>query len=115
MKALIKQYVSVDPCIKEGDDIIFKYDYDGASLIFPLEDTLANFGNDKKLIRENNIRMDYYRKNYLSNKKDTYHLNNKIVKGKFSSFSRINYGVPIIEIDTDLHKMRDDKIDEILS
>jgi hypothetical protein len=45
MKAIIKQEIEISPDIKEGDKVIFKYNYEKSSLIFPLEFNIMKIGN----------------------------------------------------------------------
>ena len=113
MKALIKQDIGNNVNLVEDDEVRFIYLYNSSSLIFPIEDSLIGFENNKELVKQQNERMSFYRKNFISNKRDILFLDKQLVKGKFKSFSRID-GCPIIEIDTSLIQLRDDKIDEIL-
>lgn len=113
MKALLKINIDLPEDLKDGDPLKFEYDFDKASLIFPIEDWIMAFETDQKKVSEYNNRMKYFRENYISDKKLSKRFDGRVVEGVFRYYSRIDK-IPIVEIDVSIEQLRIDKIKEIL-
>ena len=97
MKALLKINIELPKDVKENDPVVFKYDYDKASLIFPIEDWEMAFEKDQKKVSEYNSRMKYLRENYISDKKLSKKFEGRTVEGLFRYYSRIDKIKEILE------------------
>ena len=116
MNTLIK----VNPIndIKIGDKIKFRFDFNYFNFITPMLDPVLFYKNDTESKKEQEKMMkwleDFKNKfpgNYQSLDLSKY--NNRTLSAKVNSFSRIDK-YPILEVDFDLSKIRDEKINEIL-
>jgi hypothetical protein len=113
MKAIIKQNIDICPDIKKDDIVKFKFDYDNSEFIYPLVDNIPFFINDVNSIKETQDRMEYYNKNFTSNKRDILSLDGREIFGTFEGFSRID-GKPMIIIHDIIIEERNSKLSNIL-